>query len=245
MRRNAIFLRVVLLTFFVGLAGCFSSNPADIEAFVRPAPAVVTAENYILQPPDEIEIHCSKVPEVHLQRQQIRPDGKVAFEALGEIRAAGKTPKELADTLRERIILLYALTGENPVDVRVVAYESKVYYVLGQVYVPGPRVYTGHDTVLRALAEAQPNPMAWLERVQVIRPSSEKGVKPKIFELNFDRMIAHGDTRKNVLLQEGDIVYVPPTVLAAVALKIEEFVRPIGRAFSTVNIVTAQPGYRQ
>jgi len=245
MRCNAIFLRAVLLTFLASLAGCFSSNPADIEAFVRPAPAVVTAENYILQPPDEIEIHCSKVPEVHQQRQQIRPDGKVTFEALGEIRAAGKTPKELADILRERIILLYALTGENPVDVRVVAYESKMYYVLGQVYVPGPRVYTGHDTVLRALAEAQPNPMAWLERIQVIRPSSEKGVKPRIFEVNLDRMIAHGDTRKNVLLQEGDIVYVPPTVLAAVALKIEEFVRPIGRAFSTVNIVTGQPGDRR
>jgi len=244
MRCSRIFLQVFLLTFLVSLAGCFSSNPADIQAFLKPAQVIVTAEDYILRPPDEIEIYCSKVAEVHTQRQQIRPDGKVSFEALGEIDAAGKTPKELADIIKEKIMLLYALTGDDPIDVRVVAYNSEVYYVLGQVYLPGPRTYTGRDTVLRALSEAQPNPMAWVQRVQVIRPSSDESVEPRIFELDFDRMIAHGDTSKDVLLQEGDIIYVPPTVLAGIALKVEEFVRPIGRAFSTVNIVSGTPGYR-
>jgi polysaccharide export outer membrane protein len=245
MRCSRIFLQVFLLTSLVSLVGCFSSNPADIEAFVRPAQVAVTAEDYILQPPDEIEIYCSKVLEVHAQRQQIRPDGKVSFEALGEIDAAGKTPKELADIIKEKIMVLYALTGDNPIDVRVVAYNSGVYYVLGQVYLPGPKPYTGRDTALRALAEAQPNPMAWVQRVQVIRPSSDENIEPRIFEVNVDRMIAHGDTSKDVLLQEGDIIYVPPTVVATIALKLEEFLRPIGRIFSTVYITQrAQSGPR-
>ena len=241
-----IFTQAVLLTFLVsGLTGCFSSNPKDIAAFAIPGKVAVTAESYVLQPPDEIEIYCSKVPEVHLQRQQIRPDGKIAFEALGEIEAAGKTTKELASLLHEKIVFLYTLTGENPIDVRVVAYKSKVYYVLGQVYFQGPQEYTGRDSVLTALAKTRPTTLAWLGRIQVIRPSADKKVKPKIFELDYDQMIAHGDASKNVLLQEGDIVYVPPTVLAAIALKVEEFVSPIGRAFSTVNIVQGSPGYRQ
>ena len=84
----------------------------------------VTADSYILQPPDEIEIHCSKVPELHLQRQRIRPDGKVTFESLGEVHAAGKTPKGLSDVLYEKILLLYALTGEHPIDVRIVTYRK-------------------------------------------------------------------------------------------------------------------------
>jgi hypothetical protein len=79
--------------------------------------------------------------------------------------------------------------------------------------------------------------MAWKERIQVIRPSADPNVKPRIFEVNLERMIVHGDTSKNVMLQEGDIIYVPPTILASIALKVEEAVRPIGRAFSTVNIV--------
>jgi protein involved in polysaccharide export with SLBB domain len=237
MRYHVFLLQVFLLVSLLAVSGCFSSNPEDIMAFVKPMQTDVTAEDYVLQPPDEIEIYCSKVPEVHMQRQRIRPDGKVAFEALGEIQAAGRTPKQLAQLLKEKIMLLYALVGDNPVDVRIAAYQSKVYYVLGQVYLPGPKVYTGRDTVLRAVASARPNSMAWVERIQVIRPPTDNNTKPKIFEVNFDRMIAHGETDKNVLLQEGDIIYVPPTVLAAIALKIEEFVRPIGRAFSTVNIV--------
>lgn len=54
-------------------------------------------------------------------------------------------------------------------------------------------------------------------------------------------MIVHGDISKDVLLQEGDTIYVPPTVLAAIALKIEEVIRPIARAFSGVCIVQAGP----
>jgi len=223
MRSTVILFQIVLL---VCLTGCFSSNPKDIEAFSKPAKVLVTAENYILQPPDQIEIHCSKVPEIDLQLQQIRPDGRVSFEGVGEVQAAG-------------IMLLYALTGENPIDVRVVVYKSGFYYVQGQVFLPGPKVCTGRDTVLRALAEARPTVMAWLERIQVIRPSDDESVPPKIFEVNFDRMRAHGDTSKNVLLQEGDIVYVPPTVVSAIALKVAEFIQPIGQAFSTVNITQA------
>jgi polysaccharide export outer membrane protein len=227
------------------LTGCYSSNPKDIEAFTKPQNVNVSTDEYILQPPDEIEIHCSKVPEVDLQVQQIRPDGKVSFESLGEIDAAGKTPKQLANTMRAKILELYKLSGDNPIDVRITVYRSKFYYVIGQVTHPGPQIYTGRDTVLNALSLAVPTVLAWEQRVQVVRPSSDKSVKPKIFEVNFDRMTAHGDTSKNVLLEEGDILYVPPTILAGIALVIEEFTRPITSTFSTVNVVYGTPAYRE
>ena len=224
-------LNVVLLPFI--LAGCFSSNPADIKAFWKPNQLIVISDKYILLPPDEIEIHSSKIPELNLQRQRIRPDGKVSFEGVGEIEAAGKTPAEVAEILKQKAQKLYTIIGNDPIDVRVVAYQSQRYYVVGEVQYPGPRNYTGRDTVLDALAAANPTVLAWKSRIQVIRPSEDKSVKPKIFEVNYGKMFAHGDSSKNVLLQKGDIIYVPPTVLAAIALKIEEFIRPIGRVFST------------
>jgi len=225
---SVVFLSLITIS----LTGCFSSNPKNIEAFLMPDKVDVTADSYILQPPDEIEVHCSEVPEIDMQQQRIRPDGKISFEDLGEIDAAGRTPAQLTNILRAYVLELYKLEGDKPIDVRIVVSQSKVYYVLGQVMLPGPKIYTGRDTALTAIAFAQLNPMAWKERIQVIRPSKDKNVKPKIFELNFDRMEAHGDTSKDVLLQEGDIIYVPPTILAAVALKIEEVIRPIARAFS-------------
>ncbi len=227
---------VISVTFLslitISLTGCFSSNPKNIEAFLRPDKVDVTAENYVLQPPDQIVVHCSKVPKIHQQSQLIRPDGKISFEDIGEIEAAGRTPAQLANILRGKVLKLYKLEGDNPVDVRIVAYQSQKYYVLGQVAAPGPQVYSGRDTVFSALALTQPTPQAWLSRIQVIRPSRDKNVKAKIFEVNFDRMAAHGEQSKDVLLQEGDVIYVPPTILAAVALKIAEFIQPIGQALS-------------
>jgi len=231
----------ILLLVVTGLTGCYSANPKDIQAFLKPYEVNVTAENYILQPPDEIEIRCSKVPELNMQNQRIRPDGKVSFEGLGEFEVAGKTPKEVAAMLEKKAIELYTLVGDQPIDVRIIVYASKVFYVLGQVNRPGPKVYTGRDSVLSSLAWAQPNPMAWEQRTQVIRPSVDKNVKPKIFAVNYKRMIVHGDTSKDVLLEEGDIIYVPPTIFAAVALKLEEVLRPIARAFSGAYMLESGP----
>jgi polysaccharide export outer membrane protein len=223
------------------IAGCFSSRPEDIQAFVKPYEVNVTAENYVVQPPDEIEIHCSQVPEVHMQRQRIRPDGKVSFEALGEIDVAGKTPGQIAGVIEEHVKKLYTLPGENPVDVRMAVYASKVFYVVGQVFRPGPRVYTGRDSLMTALATAGPNPMAWEQRVQVIRPAAQEDAEPRIFEVNYEKMITKGDLTKDVLLAEGDIVYVPPTILAAVGMVLEEFISPVARAFYGWYLVQNPP----
>jgi polysaccharide export outer membrane protein len=233
-------ISVAILTLItISQTGCFSSYPKDIEAFLRPDKVDVTAEYYVLQPPDQIVVHCSRVPEIHGQAQLIRPDGKISFETLGEVEAAGRTPEQLANILRGKVLELYKLEGDKPIDIRIITYQSKKYYVLGQVARPGPQVYSGRDTVFSALALTQPTPLAWLGHIQVIRPSRDKNVKPKIFEVNFDRMAAHGEMSKDVLLQEGDVIYVPPTILAAVAMKIEEFIRPIGRALSGTYMVGA------
>lgn len=233
---------VALLLIPISGTGCSSvCNPRDIEAFLRPHQVAVTAENYVLQPPDDIAIHCSKVPEINLQVQRIRPDGKVSFEGLGEIEVAGKTPAEVADVLGKKVAELYKLTGDNPIEVRVVGFRSKVFYVFGQVFSPGLKVHTGRETALTALAEALPNPMAWEERTRVIRPSHDENVKPKIFKLNFKKMMARGDTSKDVLLQEGDIIYVPPTILASVAMVLEEALRPLARAFSGAYMLQNPP----
>ena len=238
MKCSWIVIWMILSLFIVSLTGCFSSNPEDIHAFLMPDEIVASAEKYIMHPPDEIVIHCSGVPEIDLQSQQIRPDGKVSFETIGEIDAAGKTPSQVAEVLGGKILELYDIEGDHPIDVRVIAFRSKRYYVFGQVSRPGAQIYTGRDTVLGALALAgSPTVLAWVDRIQVIRPSVNKNVKPKIFEFNFDRAAAHGDASKDVLLQEGDIIYVPPTILAAAAMKIEEFVRPIARAFSGYYIM--------
>jgi len=177
-----------------------------------------------------------------MQRQRIRPDGKISFEVLGELDVAGKTPKEIADLVGGRVKELYTLPGANPVDVRITSFSSQVYYVVGQVVRPGPRTYTGRDSVLMALASAQPNNMAWEQRIQVIRPAVYEDEDPKIFEFNYDKAVSRGDNTKDVLLEEGDIVYVPPTILASIGMVLEEFISPVARAFYGAYLVQNPPG---
>lgn len=228
------YVRGVLLSLiFSFLSGCGNPyNATDIEAFLKSSYPGVTARNYILMPPDVVEIHCSRVPELHLQSQQIRPDGRISFEGIGAMEAAGKTPSEMADLLRKKASILYSLPGEFPIDVRVISYNSQFYYVLGEVNAPGPKPFTGHDTALHAISAAGLLVTGWKERIRVIRPSGIEAVKPKIFELNWLRVTEQGDTGQDVLLQSGDIIYVPPTILAAIAQSIAQFVTPIGLALS-------------
>jgi len=233
---------VMVLASISLIAGCFASNPEDIQAFVKPYEVNVTAENYTVQPPDEIEIHCTQIAELHMQRQRIRPDGGISFEVIGEVDVAGKTAREISDAISKRIEEMFFLPGEHRVDVRIAVFASKSYYVVGQVVRPGPRIYTGRDSLLAALVLAQPNNMAWEARIQVVRPAARDDEEPRIFEVNFDKMVSRGDTRKDVLLEEGDIIYVPPTILAAAGMILEEFISPVARAFYGAYLVQNPPG---
>ncbi len=227
------------------LAGCTVGNPESIQAWRKPYETNVTTDRYIVQPPDELELRCAQVPEVNMQRQRVRPDGKISFEVLGEFEVAGKTPEEISTMVGQRVKELYTLPGDHAVDVRVAIFMSHVYYVVGQVLRSGPRNYTGRDGLLTSIAEAQPNQMAWQRRIRVVRPASQEGTEPLIFEVDYKKMVGKGETTKDVLLQEGDIVYVPPTVLAAFGMLLEEFISPVARAFYGYYLVQNPPGTQQ
>ena len=235
-----IFVGCVLLTLMVCLTGCFSARPGDIEAFLRPDEAQVTADDYLLQPPDQITVISSKVPELAGTvrtvglTQTIRPDGYISFETVGEVHVAGKTPRQVAEIIGERLKKLYTFASDYPVDVRVARNESKYYYIIGMVANPGAQIYTGRETTLSAIAKAVPNVQAWEEETQIIRPTLALAERPKIFKLDFKRMIERGDMSGNVLLQEGDVIYVPPTILASIGLTLQEIVGPLRGGASIV-----------
>ncbi len=75
------------------LTGCYKSHPEDIQAWVKPYETNVTADRYVVQPPDELELRCAQVPEVNMQRQRVRPDGKISFEVLGEFDGRRQDPR--------------------------------------------------------------------------------------------------------------------------------------------------------
>lgn len=214
----------------IAFTGC-APRYENLKGFLQGDQRELAAGTYRLQPPDVVGISSPTAPELDGDVQPIRSDGKLTLRLIGEVQAAGLTPRELAARIEESLAHYY----ETPsVSVRVVSFESQKIYVFGMVTRTGALPFTGRDTVLDVLAQAQPNRAAWGAMVKVIRPSADpEGRKELVVDV--DRIMQTGDTRDNFLLQEGDIVYVPPTPLAWAGLALQEVLFPFSSAASAYS----------
>lgn len=212
------------------LAGC-APKYQDLKVFNQAHRQDTAASIYRLEPPDVIQLESPTAAEIDGEVQRIRGDGKITLRLLGEVQVSGLTPQEMGAKLEDLLARYY----ESPeVTVRVVSFESKSVYVFGQVGGRGARPFTGRDTLLDVIAAAQPNFLAWGAQVKVIRPSPNPDERHEI-TVNVDQMFETGDMTNNFLLQEGDIVYVPPTPLGYVGLRLQELLFPISPALAMYN----------
>jgi protein involved in polysaccharide export with SLBB domain len=210
----------------------------------------VTGKEYRILPPDVLTVASRHIPEIDRQTQQVRPDGKINLPLVGEVAVAGKTPKEV-----EEQIAAAAKEYYEDVDATVIVsnYNSQKFYVFGQAYNVGPMPWTGHDTLLDALAKARPNDSAWPERIIVVRGSQprsggfattrsvaddkkyiKKGQHQATAEnprqkltINLMAMIRDGDLSNNVYLMPDDVIYIQPNPLAAIGLAVQTLMSPI------------------
>ena len=202
--------------------GCAAKN-ADMLHFLREHEHEVSAIEYRIGIPDTVGISAPHVLEIDGEAQQIQPDGKINLRLLGEVKVVGMTAKEIAAKLE---VLLGRFYVDPKVSVRVISYLSKVYYVHGQADAPGPRPYTGRDTLIDAVLDAGIGFMSWTSRVTVTRPSHDD-TPARTLLVNIDQMLKTGDWSDNILLEPDDIVFIPPTPLAWVGQRVQELLYPV------------------
>ena len=227
--RSGLTLAMLLVAILTGL-GC-APKYTDYDAFVKRPRPVVTAVEYRVAPPDVITFSSKIVREVHGNTQQIRPDGVVTLPLLGDAYVAGMTCGEIARQLQDKAREFYA---DADVTVRVAQFNSKKVFVFGEVASPGPYQYHGANRVLDTLAKAQPTRLADPAKIAILRPN-EEGELVRRMTINLDDMVKRGDTSLDAVLEEGDIIYVPPTPLAAVGLGLQQLLLPIMPASQAVS----------
>ncbi|MEE9296509.1 MAG: polysaccharide biosynthesis/export family protein [Phycisphaerae bacterium] len=224
--------RFTVLTLLVAAAGsgCAATTTHEqLASFLKAHEHAVAGTEMRVGARDTLSITASRILEVDGQQQTVMPDGKISLRLLGEVKVVGLTAREIASKLEE---LLSPYYHEPEVQVRIVDHRSHVYYVLGQVGAVGAHPFTGRDTLLKVMVRAVPNNIAWTSRVKVIRPSPFEDKRREI-EINVKKMLATGDTRMNILLEPGDLVYVPPTPLGWIGLKLQELLFPVGPVLQT------------
>lgn len=82
----------------------------------------------------------------------------------------------------------------------------KKLFVMGEVAKPGMFIYEGQLTLLEAITQAG-GPTFYGKTSDVIIIRGDEA-KPEGIRVNFDDIVKKGDFSKNVLLQQGDIVYI-------------------------------------
>ncbi|MEO6808506.1 MAG: SLBB domain-containing protein, partial [Isosphaeraceae bacterium] len=127
-------------------------------------------------------------------------------------------PPGVADPSEQYIVVDPA--ENNRVYVDVAAYNTKTYYVDGDVGQPGRLPCTGHETVLDAINYGGGlSPTADVTNVRLVRPA--RGGKPaKIYQIDYKAILEQGDAMANLQVLPGDrlIVGRHPTVAATVEL---------------------------
>ena len=202
--------------------GCAAPKYDDVKAFVQTHNHDVVDSIHRARPTDTVMIASATSPEVDGASARINPDGSVMLRLLGPVKVSMLTEQEIAAKLENLLGRYY----EDPkVEVRLITPSSRCIYVFGQVSLNGPKAFTGNDTLLTVLASARPNLIAWGEQVKVVRPSADPNEIREIV-IDVTQMMQKGDLRNNLLLQEGDIVYVPPTPLGWVGLRLQELLFP-------------------
>jgi protein involved in polysaccharide export with SLBB domain len=229
-------LALSLVALFAG--GCNMARKSDLQAegpqgLFRPATEKdVSAIEYRVAPPDKLTIQAPGIKELHQLTSQIRPDGKISINLLGEVFVAGKTPEEI-----NKLLLDAAKTYYNNPDIKVEIseYASKHYSVVGtSIRDQGKKPFTGRDTVVSALAEAGFTDDAWPQQVAISRPA--RGAQPRATAIvDFKKMAMTGDMTQNYLIEENDIIYIPNSPLAEWRIKTNNIAGPVGQSVGTVG----------
>ncbi|MBP2639689.1 MAG: polysaccharide export protein [Firmicutes bacterium] len=176
-----------------------------VQAQPAPLPAVQTAGGeYTLAPGDILNVEVWGFEEFKPQNANgivVRPDGKLSFPLVGEIVAGGLTVPALTDAIT-RGVSEYI---HNPkVTVNVLKFHTTRVYVLGEVVRPGLYEIERQHNLLDAIGIAGGHTKnAAKKKVFIIR----RGQSNAPIKANYDSILKKGDLSQNVLLSDGDVVY--------------------------------------
>jgi polysaccharide export outer membrane protein len=214
----------------------------------------VSMPDYVVEPPDLLTVEVLEaLPGRPISGERlVRPDGKISLGFYGDVYVAGLTTTEIKEKIvlhlrkymPDDILGLWEADPKNPdkvlpveprdtprVFVDVTAYNSKVYYVQGDVAAPGRMPITGNETVLDAItfaggliATAAP------QNIRLVRPAPPGACCEQVLPVNLAAIVSAGDTTTNYQIMPGDriMVYRDPIVRTTI------FIDRLAAPFQTV-----------
>ncbi len=163
---------------------------------------------YKIGPGDTLEITLWEGSSATRQELLVRPGGRISFGLVENLPVGGLTAGELDSLLTARLGQYFK---RPQVDVVVKQYGSRSVRLLGAVTKAahsgtssGEHILRGRATVLEVLTSwGGPTPDADLKSVRIRRKNGET------VSLNLYRAIIQGDASQDMVLDDGDLIYLP------------------------------------
>jgi polysaccharide export outer membrane protein len=158
----------------------------------------VIAQDYIIGGGDLLRVSVWDVPKLSVE-VVVRPDGKITLPAVGDVVAAGATPRRLAITLKK---VLAKMVHKPVVTLTVVEVTNNRIYVAGGG-VPSEIVSISNQmTLFQFLCRFNSFSEADLKRAYLLRDG-------KKIKKNFESLFLDGDMSTDMKLIANDIVFIP------------------------------------
>ena len=163
----------------------------------------------------------------------VRPDGTVSLGVYGSVYVAGMTLEQTKATL-ERHLATQIYRPEINVD--VLAYNSKIYYIITDGAGAGEQVFrfpcTGNETILDALSQINGLPaVASKKHIWIARPAPPELGHDQVLQVDWDGIVRRGQTATNFQVLPGDRIYVRADHMVSFDTCVAKFISPFERIF--------------
>jgi len=162
---------------------------------------------YLIGVDDQLSVNVWRDEELSVS-MPVRPDGMITMPLIGDVKAGGKTPEEVASAIKKKLSAYI----RNP-DVTVILTELRSHEYLSRVRVTGAveepfsMPYRQGMTALDAVLEAGGvNVYASPNRTTIYR---RNGKETEVMSVELGNILEDGDLSTNVYLKPGDVITVP------------------------------------
>lgn len=207
--------------------------------------------SYIIEPPDTILIQGTS--EIGLPTQQIdftnivRPDGSIGMGIYGSVYVAGMTLEQAKQAIAaqlQRIAVQKKEVSEivKELNVDILSFNSKVYYIITDGGGYGQRVYrlyyTGNETVLDAISNIGGIPREGSRKKIWVARATPNTITPKILPVDWRGITQLGAATTNYQIYPGDRIFIQSDGLIAADIWLNKVLSPVERVMSTILLGT-------
>jgi polysaccharide export outer membrane protein len=171
----------------------------------------------------------------------VGPDGTISLGPYGSVHVAGKTLLEAKQAIEGH---LSQFLDSPEVAVRVLAYNSKVYYIITQGAGQGDNVVrvpiTGNETVLDAIANIGGISQLSSDNMYIARPAPDEFACEQILPVDWEAISRGANTATNYQLLPGDRLFIEEDTFVAWTNVLAKVIGPLERvaAFGSLGAST-------